>query len=122
MIDDALHALARILLRLCSVPRAHAILGHVGALLPQRRTRAEVWRAAMRVRSGTCLSRALAVVARAPDAEMVIGVAPRAGDPLFAHAWLEQAGEPIDPADVAGHEIARLRRGGAQRGIPAAGR
>src|ERR1700704_603630 len=107
MLDEAIHLFARILLRICSPARTYAVVTRVGALLPQHRTRTEVCYAANRVRRrGTCLSRALAVAARGPHVEMVIGVTPRIGDPLFAHAWLELAGEPIDPSDVAGHEIA----------------
>jgi hypothetical protein len=39
---------------------------------------------------------------------VVIGVAPRKDAPLFAHAWVEMDGAPVDPADVAGTAIARL--------------
>lgn len=60
-------------------------------------------------RHGSCLSRALAVAARAPTADVVIGVQPRQAAPLFAHAWIEMNGAPIDPAEVAGVAIARLR-------------
>ena len=112
MTDEALHALARILLRLCSPRRTLSIVGQVGALLPPHNDRQDVMRAGARIAAvgrGTCLSRALAVAARAPQAEIVIGVAPRRGEPLRAHAWLELSGEPLDPADVAGREIARLR-------------
>jgi hypothetical protein len=43
-----------------------------------------------------------------PAADVAIGVAPRKDAPLFAHAWVEMNGVPIDPADVAGAVIARL--------------
>jgi hypothetical protein len=109
MTDEVLHALARFLLRVCSPKHAHAILVRVGALFPRHVDRSDVLSAGTRVRGrGTCLSRALAVAARSPDAELVIGVAPRVGERLFAHAWVEVAGEPIDPTDVAGGEIVRL--------------
>ena len=58
----------------------------------------------------------MAIAARAQDAEVVIGVDTRADEQLFAHAWLEIAGEPIDPSDVAGGVIARLQ--GARRTSP----
>lgn len=51
----------------------------------------------------------MAIAARAPTADVVIGVEPRGSAPLFAHAWVEMNGAPIDPADVAGRVIARLR-------------
>ena len=44
-----------------------------------------------------------------PTAEVVIGVAPRRNAPLFAHAWIEVDDVPIDPEEVAGNVIARLR-------------
>jgi transglutaminase superfamily protein len=110
MTDRVLHALAFILLRVSSPQRAYAILTRVGAVLPPHADRSALLRANMRLRPrGTCLSRALAVAARAPNAELVIGVAPPAGRGLLAHAWLELSGEPIDPSDVAGDEIVRLR-------------
>jgi hypothetical protein len=43
-----------------------------------------------------------------PSADVVIGVMPRGGA-LLAHAWIEMNGEPLDPAQVTGAEIARLR-------------
>ncbi len=113
MTDELLHALTRLLLRCCSPRRAYAIVTHVGKLLPPLVDRSDLVIAGARVRRrGTCLSRALTLAARAPHAELVIGVAPRAGQALFAHAWLELGGEPIDRAEVAGVEIARLRRAG----------
>ncbi|MBV9947653.1 MAG: lasso peptide biosynthesis B2 protein [Myxococcales bacterium] len=112
MTDEAIHALARVLLRLCSPLRAHSLLVRAGALLPRRRGHVEILRAASRLRSrGTCLSRALALAARTPEADVVIGVMPQIARPIFAHAWLELHGEAIDPSDVAGSEIARLGPG-----------
>jgi hypothetical protein len=118
MTDEAIHVLARILLRICSPGRAHAILTRIGALFSSHADRAGLLRASAHLRrQGTCLSRALAIAARAPQAEVVIGVAPRSGQPLLAHAWLELAGEPVDASDVAGNEIVRL--GSALRaGLP----
>lgn len=112
MIDEALHAFARVLLRCCSPRRAYEILRRVGALLPPHVDRDGVVRASASMkRRGTCLSRALAVAARAPAAELVIAVTPFPNDRLFAHAWLELAGEPIAVSEVAGSEIARLGNG-----------
>jgi hypothetical protein len=109
MTDEGLHLLARVLLRLCSPQRAHEILTRVGGLLHPHADRSELLRAGRRMRShGTCLSRALAVAARAPQAEIVIGVLPRRGQRLLAHAWLEVCGMPLNPSDVVGTEIARI--------------
>jgi hypothetical protein len=116
MTDEVLHVLARAMLRACSPQRAHAFLMRIGALLPQHRTMAEVRRAAASLkRRGTCLSQSLTLAARAPGSQIVIGVAPRIDSRLAAHAWLEMAGEPIDPSDVAGKEIARFGGAGSQR-------
>jgi hypothetical protein len=115
VIDEALHTLARILLRVCSPQRTHGILTRVGGALTPHRDRAAVKRARARMQwRGTCLSRALALAARTPGADLVIGVAPNCGVAgLFAHAWVEIEHEPLDPSDRAGTEIARLRRGSA---------
>jgi len=106
--DHLLHAVAYVSIRLLPPRRAHAFVLRAGSLLPQRHTAAEVRRAANRLRSGTCLSRALTISARAPRSEVVIGV----GRPneLNAHAWVELDGSPLRPADPRGEEIARLRR------------
>lgn len=110
MTDQGLHTLARLLLRVCSPRRVHAILSYLGGFLPPHVDRDDLLRAERRMRGrGSCLSRGLAVAARAPHADLVIGVAPPARAGFFAHAWLELAGEPIDHAEVAGDEIARFR-------------
>ncbi len=117
MTDEILHAFARVALRLCTPQSAYAIVRRVGRFLPTHGDRSDLVRAGKRLRRrGTCLSRALTIAARAPEAELVIGVAPRAGESLFAHAWLELGGQPIDPADVAGYEIARLGDVASSRG------
>jgi len=110
MADLGLTLVARGLLHVCSPLRAHALLVRMGALLPQLRTPAEARQAVQALRGrGTCLSRSLAVAARAPAADVVIGVAPRGHAPLMAHAWVEMDGAPLDPSDVSGTVIARLR-------------
>jgi hypothetical protein len=107
--DLVMLLLARGLLAAYPPARAHAILLRIGARLPPIETPAEARRASrFLARFGTCLSRSLAVAARTPTADVVIGVEPRKDAPLFAHAWLEMNGVPVDPADVAGTVIARL--------------
>jgi hypothetical protein len=66
---------------------------------------------------GTCLSRALAIAAALPDAEVVIGAAPEPGAVLRAHAWLEIRGTIVETtpnAGVAPPELARLRPRGCR--------
>jgi hypothetical protein len=108
--DLALLVSAQALLRACRPLRAHAILVRIGAWLPSIQTPNEALRMARGFgHHGTCLSRSLAVAARAPTADVVIAVEPKQDAPLFAHAWVEMDGAPIDPADVAGQMIARIR-------------
>jgi hypothetical protein len=108
-VDDLLNIGARLLLRVCSPLQAHALLMRIGRALPQRHTRAEVRVAASRLGpKGTCLSRALALAARSPSADVVIGVRPEGDRSVFAHAWVEMDGEPLDSTHPAGSEIARM--------------
>ncbi len=110
MTDEALHFLARALVRFCSPRRAHSLLVRIGAFLPSHGDRAGLFRAGRRLqRKGTCLTRSLAIAARSPRADLVIGVLPPGDRSLFAHAWLELDGVPVDASDVAGEEIVRLR-------------
>jgi hypothetical protein len=110
MVDDLLHLLARLLLRTVTPLKAHRVLSTVCVLLPKRREREEIRRASARLAArGTCLSRALAVEARAPGVDIVIGVLPpRSRRAALAHAWLELGGVPIDVGEVVGVEIARM--------------
>ena len=50
----------------------------------------------------------MAIAARAPAVDVVIGVQPSAGTGLLAHAWLELDGTPLNPGEPLGSEIARL--------------
>jgi hypothetical protein len=108
--DLALLVLARSLLRVCPPLRAHSILLRIGKLFPELRSPEEARTVARSLSAygSSCLARSLAVAARAPTAEVAIGVVPRNASPLFAHAWVEMDGAPIDPADTAGGVIARL--------------
>ena len=108
--DASLHAVAWVLLRTGPPARAHAILLRLGARLAPISDPSEALRLSQFLAPrGTCLSRSLAVAARTPTADVVIGVDPRKNAPFFAHAWVEMDGVPLDPADVAGTVIARLR-------------
>ena len=107
-LDHLLHAVAFVAVKVLSPREAHAVVVKVGSLLPQRRSPEAIRRAAIQLRGGTCLSRALTVSARAPRSEVVIGVQPPGA--FSAHAWVEMAGEPLRVEDPCGAEIARLRR------------
>jgi transglutaminase superfamily protein len=109
--DFAIHVAAWSLLRARLSPlTAHAVLCRAGAWLPAIES-AEEARGVARslIPHGTCLSRSLTLAARAPSADVVIGVSPRGDAPLHAHAWIEMNGAPLEPTDVSGEEIARLR-------------
>lgn len=111
--EDFLNLAAHALLRICSPSTTHAVLQRAGDFLPRRRTREELrWAALNMKQRGTCLTRALALAARSPRAEVVIGVHYDERD-LRAHAWVELDGGPLDPSHPSGREIARL--GGAIR-------
>jgi hypothetical protein len=108
--DAALNMAARFLLLACSPATTHRVMVRVGAMLPQRRSRDEIARASARMGTrGTCLTRALAIAARTPSAEVVVGVQSPKGDRLNAHAWIEIAGKPLEPTNESWYEIARLR-------------
>lgn len=107
--DEALNLAARLLLRVCAPMTAQAALTRLGRHLPQRRTRLELARAAASLSArGSCLSRALALAATAPTADVVIGVRPSPQNGVDAHAWLEMEGEPLREDDPRGEVIARL--------------
>ncbi len=109
MIDGLLIGAARVLLRTRSPATAHRIMLQLGRVLPQRRDADDLRRSARQMEGrGTCLTRALALAARAPLAEIVIGVEPHR-ESLRAHAWLEWNGVPLSTTDPVGLEIARLR-------------
>jgi hypothetical protein len=109
IIDLALHGVVRVLLRVLPFERAHSLAGRIGALFPVLLTREDARRSARSIsRGGTCLSRSMTIAARAPSASVVIGVDPRVRAPLFAHAWVEMEGAPLDATEPAGSVIARL--------------
>ena len=91
MIDEALLLMARALLRVTAPSRVHRVLRTVGRFLPARTDSTEVRRAALALGGpGSCLSRSLAIAARAPGSEVVIGVT-RKESGLEAHAWVERS-------------------------------
>jgi hypothetical protein len=97
------------LLHLSSPARVHALLVRLGACFTPLETPRQAQCLARRLSAhGTCLSRSLTIAARMPIADVVIGVQPRTGAHLLAHAWVEVAGVPLDASQPAGEVIARL--------------
>jgi hypothetical protein len=108
MLDSSLLLLARSLLFVLPPQRVLALLRSLAARAPALRTPEQARSHAKELRGGSCLARSLAVAARTPTAQIAIGVEPRGGARLFAHAWIEMDGQPIDPSEPAGEVIARL--------------
>ncbi|MGH7297446.1 MAG: lasso peptide biosynthesis protein [Polyangiaceae bacterium] len=111
IVDELLNVAALLLLRLCRPVTAHAVLMHLGRPLPSRRSLDEARKkvAGLSAR-GTCLSRALAVAARTPSADVVIGIRGNGNAGFRAHAWLEVEGWSLDSlAHEQYEEITRLR-------------
>jgi hypothetical protein len=57
---------------------------------------------------GSCLSRAISIAARLPEAQVVIGVDPRRSNGLTAHAWVELGGAILEGPEPGVEEIARF--------------
>jgi hypothetical protein len=107
----AVHMVAWLALRLQNPLAARRTTARIGARIRPFENLQEARSAAARLsRSGSCLSRALAIAARLPGSAVVIGVDPRWSSRLAAHAWVEFGGEPIDPTQGARRveAIARL--------------
>ena len=109
MLDGSLLLLARSLLHVMPPSRVLAVLRILSAKAPSLRTSEEARSHAKALRGGSCLARSLAIAARTPTAQIAIGVEPRRGSRLFAHAWIEMDGRPIDPSEPAGEVIAHLK-------------
>lgn len=110
----ALHWVARVMLRVRSPLHARALVERIGRRLPPLRGVEGARDAVLTLfPSGSCLSRAVAIAAVLPDADVVIGVDPWQSARLRAHAWLEIGGERVD-TDPRGsplpEELARLPR------------
>jgi len=95
--------------RLTSPLQAKLASDAVAAMLPPLRGAAEA-EAAMKWLgdSGTCLTRALAVASRLPEAEIVIGVDPSRRLVSFAHAWVEFKGRKIETVPIETAAPARI--------------
>lgn len=103
----ALHAVARVSLRVRSPLAAKRIVDAVGKALPRLGLGEAMELGTELECSGTCLSRALAIAALLPDAEVVIGT-DGAVHAFSAHAWVERDGVIVTGAGLLTREIARL--------------
>jgi len=105
----ALELVARVALRVAPPRRAKAAVDRAARYLGSRGGVPDArLGAAWLDRSGTCLSRALAVAACLPGSVVVIGVDPGGARGLAAHAWVEIDGAPLRESDPDGEAIARL--------------
>lgn len=107
--DAAFHRVVWLLLHVLPFRHARTAAARIGSLLPELHTVEEARALARSIaHRGTCLSRSMTIASRTPSASLVIGVQPRPGSPLFAHAWVEMDGKPLDATEPAGEVIARL--------------
>lgn len=110
-----LHGVARVALRLERPLVAKRIVDRLGARMRPLEDLGEARRAAGWLdTSGTCLSRAITLAARLPNADVVLAITEpgwrERSEGLGAHAWVEVAEQPVRTRDVRGREIARLSR------------
>jgi hypothetical protein len=116
-----LHLLARVALKVGPPLRAKALVDRIAGYFPHLRG-VEDAQAAVRelFPAGSCLSRALAIAATVPGAEVVIGVDPWGAAQVKAHAWLQIGDVNVDTSPGTGmpmpEELARIpsRRSGSQ--------
>ncbi len=108
----SLHALnltALVALAFLKPRDARGLVGRLGAKLRRPLDPTTAREAVDRLKPvGTCLSRSLAIAARLPDAQVVIGVRKESGGAVRAHAWIELRGKPLVDGEVVGEELARL--------------
>jgi len=110
--NEILHAIARVAVRVGPPVRAKKIVDAVGRLLPPL-SLGEAMRAAQELaRSGTCLTQALTIAARLPDAEVVLGSEGPGERGFTAHAWVDRNGTVIGAGGASRIELTRL--GGAR--------
>ena len=108
--NHLLHVFARVAVRAATPLRAMRMVELAGGFLPPLSPREALRVATALGGRGTCLSRSLAIAARLPFAEVVIGGSLAPGRPFAAHAWVEHEGEAISATHGHLHEIARLKR------------
>ncbi len=108
--NHLLHVLARVALRAATPLRAMRMVELAGAWLPPLSPDEALIVAKALEGRGTCLSQSLAIAARLPSAEVVIGGSRVAGHPFSAHAWVEREGEAISATHGRFHEITRIKR------------
>ncbi len=108
----SLHALnlaALVALAFMKPREVRGLMGRLGAKLHRDIDEVTARDAVGRLKPvGTCLSRSLAIAARLPNAEVVIGVRKEGAGDVRAHAWVELGGKPLVDGEVVGEELARL--------------
>jgi hypothetical protein len=111
----ALHCLARVALRVRPPMRAKALVDRMARRFPPLRGGIESARDAVDTLfpTGSCLSRAVAIAAVLPGAQVVLGVDAWSAARVRAHAWLEIDGVRVDTVPGGSQfpdEIARFPR------------
>ena len=91
LVDHALHAGTWLILRTLPWSTALGLITRMSRRAPRFATTAEARRSFLRLRGGTCLSRALVTSARLPGSEIAIGVR-RVDGCVCAHAWVRLGG------------------------------
>ena len=107
--NHLLHVLAFVSLRVTTPLRAKRIADVAGRLFRSLSSEEALHVAARLEGHGTCLSRSLAVSARLPCSEVVIGGCVAPGQRFAAHAWVERDGEAISATHAQHQEIARIK-------------
>jgi hypothetical protein len=91
--SHALHGVAWLTTRWLPVHVAMRVTREAGSLL-RPLGKDEATSVAKRLRGGTCLTRSMAVAARVPRSNVVIGGSKEKGA-FGAHAWVELEGRPL---------------------------
>jgi hypothetical protein len=107
--DRFVHLVARVALLTRPPLEAKRWVDAVGRWLPPLSPEGAMRVAQSLEGHGTCLTRALAVAARLPGSEVVLGSDGPARGSFTAHAWVECDGLLIGGLRSARYELARLR-------------
>jgi hypothetical protein len=106
--DRLLHVVALVAVRARPPLEAKRVVDAFGRLMPKLSPNDAVRLGKAMEGRGSCLTRALAVSARLPGSEVVLGTDGTGDGEFTAHAWVEHGGRLIEGAPAARHVLARL--------------